>query len=205
MSEATPMEAFPHSWVAEVLRSAPLIAPARQFVYPQNVPGEEDALSRGAVLLQVRPALGGTFLATCALGFRDPSLPSGIWACPAPDSLLAVAGGYGYLLDTRQPAGCEFLSLRPIASVMAIPEENLLLLAGFHHVLAVGVEGTRWQSARLSWEGITLHEVRDGRLYGEGWDMFADREIPFSVDLHTGEHEGGGYRVPSSPAGSGTE
>ena len=195
MSETKPPAEFAHSWRAEVLGAPPLIAPARQFTYPQNVPGEEDALSRGALLLQVRPATGGSFLATCALGFRDASLPSGVWACPAPDDLLAVAGGYGYLLHTLQPAHPEFLSLRPIASLLSTPEEGLLLLAGFHHVLALGAEGVRWQTARLSWEGVTLGEVRDGKLHGEGWDMFADREVPFSVDLGTGKHTGGGYRA----------
>ena len=188
------MDVFAPSWRAEVLRSAPLIAPARVFVYPQQVAGEEETLGRGAVFAQVQPQTGGTFLATCALGFGDPSLPSGVWACPRPDDLLAIAGGYGYRVDTLHPEQCEFLPVRPIASVLALPEHGLLLLAGFHAVLALGAEGVRWQSARLSWEGITLHEVRAGFLHGEGWDMFADREVPFRVDLRTGEHEGGGYR-----------
>ena len=186
--------AFPHRWTAEVLRVPPMIAPARQFTYPQNVPGEEDALSRGAVVVQVRPAEGGKFLATCALGFNDASLPSGVSACPDPHHLLAIAGGYGYLIDTRDPATCDFLPLRPIVSALPAPGEGLLLLAGFHEVLALGAGGVRWQTARLSWEGVTLREIADGALVGDGWDMFTDREVPFRVDLLTGKHEGGGYR-----------
>ena len=196
MSSDASQGAFPRSWTAKLLNTAPLIAPARQFVYPQNVPGEEDALSRGALLLEVRPVKGGSFLASCALGYRDPSLPSGVWACPSPDHLLAVAGGYGYRIDTLEPTRCDFLPLRPIASALPAPGDGLLLLAGFHHVIALGPEGVRWGTARLSWEGLTLHEVHDGKLHGEGWDMFTDHEVPFTVDLHTGEHEGGGYRVP---------
>ncbi len=184
---------FPHSWTAELRRVAPLIAPARQFVYPQQIAGEEDALGRGALFLEVRPASGGSFLAICALGFSDPSLPSGIWACPAPEDLLAVAGGYAYRVNTAQPATCEFLPMRPVTSVLPAPEQDLLLLAGFHHVLALGREGVRWETERLSWEGVTMQEIRDGALHGEGWDMFSDREVPFRVDLGTGRHEGGGY------------
>ncbi len=187
-------DSFSHSWTAEVLRSAPPIAPMRQFVYPQNVPGEEDALGRGAMFVQVRPANGGNFLATCALGYKDAALPSGVWACPAPDDLVALAGGYGYRINTMDPEGCEFLPMRPITSVMAAMADGLLVLAGFHRVLALGAEGVRWHSARLSWEGVTLREVRGGVLHGEGWDMFADREVAFTVDLRTGAHEGGGYR-----------
>ncbi len=186
--------AFPSQWRAEILCSPPLIAPARQFTYPQQVPGEEEALGRGALLVQVRPAAGAAFLATCALGFSDPSLPTGVWSCPAPDSLLAIAGGYAYLIDTCNPATCEFLPVRPVTSVLAAVPENLLLLAGFHAVLALGAEGVRWQTARLSWEGVTLHTVENGQLHGQGWDMFADREVPFTVDLETGSHQGGGYR-----------
>ncbi len=187
-------DAFPHTWTADVLLRPPLIAPARQFVYPQNVPGEEDALARGALYATVRPATGGPFLATCALGFTDPGLPTGLWSCPNPDQLLAVAGGYGYLIDANDPAICNFLPLRPVTAVLAADSENLLILAGFHTVLAVDRNGIRWQTARLSWEGVTLHEIRDGHLHGDGWDMFADREVPFTIDLETGEHRGGGYR-----------
>ena len=192
MTEVT--GAFRRTWAAEILRVAPLIAPARRFVYPVNVPGEEDALSRGALLVEVRPAAGGSFLATCALGFREPSLPSGLWSCPAPDDLLIVAGGYGYLVPTLEPARCTFLPLRPVTSVLAASQAGILLLAGFHTVLAIGHEGVRWQTERLSWEGVTLRQVQGNTLHGEGWDMFADREVPFQVDLTTGAHQGGGYR-----------
>ena len=194
MSMGTLNEEFRHSWSAEVLRQPPLIAPAQQFVYPQNVPGEEDALARGALYVQVKSAFRGSFLATCALGFSDPSLPSGVWSCPEPDSLLAIAGGYGYLIDTTRPQGCLFLSLRPIAAVLPVPAHDVLVLAGFHHVLAVDANGLRWETTRLSWEGVTLGDVQDGALHGTGWDMFADREVPFTVDIVTGKQEGGGYR-----------
>lgn len=194
MTPESQLEAFPNTWSVQILRGTPLIAPSRQFVYPQNVPGEEDALGRGALYLEVRPATGGNFLATCALGFGDPSLPSGVWSCPRTDDLLAVAGGYAYRIDTGEPGRCEFLPVRPVAAVMPVPSAGLLLLAGFHDLLALGADGVRWRSERLSWEGVTLGEVRDGVLHGEGWDMFADREVPFTVDLATGAHGGGGYR-----------
>ena len=194
MSPRPHPERFSRTWDAQILRVPPLIAPARQYVYPVNVPGEEDALGRGALYLDVRPASGGKFLGTCALGFGDPSLPSGVWSCPAPDDLLAVAGGYAYRIDTSDPARCEFLAMRPVTVILEAPEAGLLLLAGFHDALALGANGVRWRTERLSWEGVTLREVRDGVLHGEGWDMFADREVSFTVDLATGAHQGGGYR-----------
>lgn len=186
-------QAFPKTWNANILTAPPLIAPARQFVYPQRVPGEDDALARGAVLVNVKPAQGGAFLATCALGFRDPSLPSGIFSCPRADDLLAVAGGYAYLIDTLTPEHCLHVPLRPVTQVLSAPDAGLILLAGFHTVAALDANGLRWETARLSWEGVTLSELRDSKLHGTGWNMHTNREVSFTVDLTTGAHEGGGF------------
>ena len=92
------------------------------------------------------------------------------------------------------------LEQRPVTAILPIPEAELLLLAGFHDVLALGVDGIRWRTERLSWEGVTLGSVRDGVLHGLGWDMFADTEVPFTVDLRSGAHQGGGYKRPSGSA-----
>ena len=184
---------FPHTWTAQILTAPPLIAPARQFVYPLYVPGEEDAMARGAILLNIKPANGGAFLATCALGFREPSLPSGMYACPRPDDVLAVAGGYAYLVDTLHPDGCLHVPLKPVTQIMAAPEDDLLLLTGFHHILAIGSKGIAWQSERLSWEGIGLGQIIGGALHGTGWNMQTDRDVPFVLDLRTGKHTGGGF------------
>jgi hypothetical protein len=194
------LESFPQTWAARILTVPPLIAPARQYVYPQHIPGEEDAMNRGALLLDVKPATGanfpaagGNFLATCALGFRDPSLPTGIFACPRADDLLAVAGGYAYLIDTLAPEHCLHLPLRPVTQILPAPTAAVILLAGFHNVLAIDANGLRWQSARLSWEGITLTHTDAHHLHGTGWNLHTDREVPFTVDLLTGAHTGGGF------------
>ena len=184
-------EDFPHTWAAQLLTAPPLIAPARQFIYPQHIPGEEDALNRGAILATIRPASGGQFLATCALGFKDPKLPSGLYACPRPDDLLAVAGGYAYLIDTLAPETCLHLPLKPVAQILPTP--TLLLLAGFQHIAAIGPNGVAWQSARLSWEGLTLGTITGNTLHGTGWNMRTDRDVAFELDLRTGRHTGGGF------------
>ena len=184
---------FPRSWRADILSSPPLIAPARQYIYPRAVPGEEDALARGALLLQVWPRVGGSFQALCALGFRDASLQPGVWSCPRADDLLALAGGYAYLIDTGAPENSLHVPLRPVTTVLPAVAEGVLLLAGFHAVCAIGAEGLRWTSARLSWEGLKLDAVNHGLLHGTGWDMMSDRDLPFTVDLRTGEHTGGAF------------
>jgi hypothetical protein len=195
-----PSEAFPQSWCAEILRTPPLIAPARSFVYPQNIPGEEDALARGALHLLVRPAAGGSYLVTCALGFTDPALPTAIHPCPNPHHLCALAGGYAYLSDTTHPDTCTLLPLKPVAAVHPIPQAGLLLFLGFHTILAWGAEGFRWQTSRLTWEGLRLTGITPTHAQGLGWDLYTDREIPFTIDLANGHHTGS----PFPPSGSAT-
>ena len=190
-------ESFPHTWQAERLAFRPLIAPARQITLPRPVPGEEDTLARGALELLIRPASAAPFLATCALGFADPSLPTGLWSCPNPDHLCAVAGGYAYLVPTSAPnpqLSSTHLPLRPVTAILPAITANLLLFAGFHGIVAWGPEGILWQSARLSWEGLTDLQIDGNHLHGRGWDMLSDREIPFTLDLSTGTHTGGAFR-----------
>lgn len=193
MNPAT--EAFAQHWSAEVLTRPPLIAPARQFTYPQQIAGEEDALARGALQLLVRPASGGTFLATCALGFTDPAMPSGIFGCPRPEELCAVAGGYAYVVDTAHPEHCTHVPLKPVVEVRALPEQELLLFVGFHAIVAWGIQGMAWESGRLSWEGVRITGVEGSTLHGLGWNLLTDKETAFSVDLLTGQHQGGGFAL----------
>jgi hypothetical protein len=184
---------FPHDWSVEVLKNPPLIAPARQFVYPQQIAGEEDALARGALQLIARPVSGGMFLATCALGFTDPAMPTGVFACPNPQEMCAVAGGYAYVIDTGQPEHCTHIALKPVVEVRMLVAQDLLLFVGFHSIVAWGRNGVVWESARLSWEGIHITGIKDDVLHGTGWNLLTDREVNFSLDLHSGQHQGGGF------------
>jgi len=195
-SKSTAVPEFAHSWTANALKTAPLIAPARQFTYPQQIAGEEDALARGALQLLVRPAAGGTFLATCALGFTNPSMPTGVFACPNPQELCAVAGGYAYIIDTLYPDYCTHIALKPVTEVRPLPDNNLILFIGFHSIVAWGPQGQAWESARLSWEGVRITEVAETTLHGTGWNLLTDKEVPFTLDLLTGQHQGGGFSPP---------
>lgn len=189
--------AWPQTWRAQALVAPLLIAPARQFVYPTQIAGEEDALARGALQLLVHPAGGGSFLATCALGFTNPAMPTALFACPNPDELCAVAGGYAYIVDTRNPERCTHLLMKPVVELRVIATHKLLLFVGFHQMIAWGTEGLAWQSGRLSWEGIRLEPdsdaAPDDHLTGFGWNLHTDREVEFTLDLHDGSHIGGGF------------
>jgi hypothetical protein len=126
------------------------------------------------------------FLATCALGFRDPAVPTGIWSCPNPDEICAVSGGYAYIIDSTAPERFTMIPFRPVLMVLPVPENDLLLFVGHHAVLSWGVNGHAWQSEKLSDEGITIARIENAQLRGQGWNMIADKETPFTLDLYTG-------------------
>lgn len=174
---------FPANWSVEVLTARPLISPARQFVYPKQA----EEVERGALELLVRPATGGVFLATCALGFADQAAPTGVWACPHPDWMCAVAGGYAYLIDTLTPESFQQLAYRPVLEVRALPENELLLFKSHHSLLAWGRDGIAWRTPQLSWEGVEIVSIHGNVLHGKGWDLMTDQDVDFSVNLQTGQ------------------
>jgi hypothetical protein len=175
---------FPHHWQAEILTARPLILPSRHFVYPTQA----EEVERGALEVLIRPAkTAQEFLATCALGFRDPAVPTGLWSTPNPDEVCAVAGGYAYIIDTTAPERFTMIHFRPALEIRSITRLNLLLFAGHHSCLAWGQNGQAWRSEKLSSEGLTIASIDGHILHGQGWDMMTDKEIPFTLDLRTGQ------------------
>ena len=181
---------FPHNWFAEILPARPAILPTRHFVYPRDA----EEIERGALEVLVKPGAepGSTesssvpFLATCALGFRDPAVPTGIWSAPNPWEICAVSGGYAYLIDTADPERFTMIEYRPVLEVRALVEERLLLFVGHRSMLAWHTEGKAWETAKLSDEGVKITRIENGVLHGMGWEMIPDKERPFAVDLRNG-------------------
>jgi len=175
---------FPHLWQAEMLPARPLILPPRHFVYPQAA----EEVERGALELLIRPDAPDAqpFLATCALGFRDPAAPTGMWSTPKPEELCAVAGGYAYLIDTTSPDRFIMIPYRPVLEIRPLVEMDLLLFVGHHSILAWGRQGQAWESEKLSDEGVTITKIDSGSLRGTGWEMKTDQEQPFAIDLRSG-------------------
>lgn len=175
--------AFAYTWKAEILAARPAILPARHFVYPAVV----EEVERGALEVFVHPKTGAPFLATCALGFRDSIVPTGIWSAPNPNELCAVSGGYAYLIDTTRPEQFTLLPYRPVLQIYPASDPRLLLFVGHRTILAWGEKGEAWQSPKLSDEGVTVSSIEEKTLSGLGWNILSDKETPFALDLRTGE------------------
>jgi hypothetical protein len=176
-------ESFKHSWRAEILKARQLILPRRHFTYPVIA----DEVERGALEVMVTPVKSDAFLATCALGFRDAAVPSGIWSAPNPDWVCAVSGGYAYLIDTENPAEFKMIEMRPVLAVHVAIEARLLIFVGNRKIIAWGCEGLVWESENLSDEGVQVDGIESELLSGRGWDMRTDRDYGFDLDLKTGK------------------
>jgi hypothetical protein len=179
---------FPHDWQAEILSRPPLIAPSRQYVYPRVV--EEVELGALQILLRAAPDAAPALM-TFALGFAAPTLPHGLWSCPNPAQLCAIAGGYAFLVESSDPQHWEQVPYRPVTAVHPAMDAGLIIFAGFHQLWALGREGKAWETGKLSWEGVRVTHIAKDRLTGFGWDLQTDREVEFTVDLRTGSHTGG--------------
>src|SRR6185437_3412344 len=124
-----------------------------------------------------------SFLATCALGFRDATAPTGLWAAPNPNQLCAVSGGYAYLIDTTAPERFTMIPYRPVLEVRVAHAAGLLLFIGHRSILAWGSTGQAWESEKLSDEGLTISSMHGSILRGTGWRLLTDKEVPFGLDL----------------------
>ena len=182
MSSPTVDLTFVHEWKAEILPARPAILPARHFAYPLQV----EEVERGALEVLIRPPVASPFLATCALGFRDPIVPTGIWSAPNLVEICVMSGGYAYIIDTTDPTQFTMLPYRPVLQIHPAKDSRLLLFVGHRDILAWGEEGQAWQSAKLSDEGVSVTSIENTIVRGTGWNMIADKETPFTLDLKDG-------------------
>ncbi len=193
MPDSTIDDSFASRWRAQVLAVRPAILPARHYIYPR----EAEEVERGALEVLIHPnpqpsqARTQPFLATCALGFRDPAVPTGLWSTPAPEEICAVSGGYAYIIDTTAPERFTMIPFRPVLQILPVPPREaiapgLLLFVGHHGILAWGAQGEAWRSEKLSDEGVAITSIEGNILHGRGWRMLSDRETAFALDLRTG-------------------
>jgi hypothetical protein len=158
------------------------------FFFPAEIEPEIERVP--AVALRVTTA-AKTWVGVFAKAFESAHVSNGLWACPDPQSLFVVAGGYAYIVNAADPRQWQKLDANPITDVRPVRERELLVFADYLTLTAWGRSGTVWSTERLTWDGLRITEVTADKLRGFGWDLQADREVEFVVDLATGSHRGG--------------
>ncbi len=183
---------FPRNYEVRVLEAAPPVHPIEKMYH---YPVELEEGDRSGVYLRVvpqsDPMTGPAWTGFFALGFDSDQVVSEICSTPDPDSFCTVVGGYAYMVKADNPAQWTRVEQRPVVDLRVLSQQGLLLFAGFTTITAVGSSGIAWTTERLSWEGLTITDIKGDKLLGHGWDALADKEVPFEVDLKTGKHTGG--------------
>ncbi len=121
-------------------------------------------------------------------------MPTGVYSLPQPaptlrsSRRLRLHHRHSIIADQST-----HIPLKPVVEVRTLPKQSLLIFAGFHTILAWGQQGLAWETQRLSWEGVRITSIEANTLHGLGWNLLTDKEVPFTVDLLTGHHQGGGF------------
>jgi hypothetical protein len=179
---------FPHSYEVRILEAEPPVHPLEKLYH---YPVELEEGDRNGAFLRVVPKAAPAWMGFFAQGFESGQVISEICSMPDPDWLCAIVGGYAYLVKSTDPAHWLRVEQRPVVDLRVLSPQGLLLFAGFTSITAVDRSGIAWNTARLSWEGLTITGIDGDLLHGKGWDALADREVSFEVDLKTGQHTGG--------------
>lgn len=186
---------FPHNYEVRVLESAPPVHPIEKLYH---YPVELEEGDRSGAYVRVVPQRGPAWVGFFALGFDSDQVVTEVCSSPDPDSFCTVIGGYAYVVKANNPEQWLRVEQRPVVDLRVVSQHGLLLFAGFTTITAVDQSGIAWTTERLSWEGLTITDIKGGRLLGHGWDALVDKEVPFEVDLKTGKHTGGARPISNS-------
>jgi hypothetical protein len=179
---------FARHYEVKLLQSAPPVHPLEKLYH---FPLELEEGDRSGVYVRVEPHGGQAWSGFFVQGFDSDFAVNMICACPDPGSVCAVVGGYAYVVTAADPSQWFRIEQKPVVALRVVEDHHLILFAGFTTITALGVSGIKWTTERLSWEGVSLDEIHSGQLHGKGWDAIANREVPFEVDLESGQHSGG--------------
>jgi hypothetical protein len=179
---------FPRKYEVRMLEAAPPIHPIEKLYH---YPLELEERDRSGAYLRVTPQAGPAWVGFFALGFDSDQVVNQMCSTPDPERFCLVVGGYAYVVNTSDPADWVRIEQRPVVDMRVLSQQRLMLFVGFTSITAVGNSGVAWTTERLTWEGLTVTEVKGDKLLGHGWDAIADKEAPFEVDLNTGKHTGG--------------
>jgi len=154
-------------------------------------PGASQIGGHDGMLVEVYPDEYAAWQGTFAFGKVIPNGLSGVFAMPNPQQICVVSRGSGYLVSVINPTSWECIDAIPVIGVYPVLAQGIVVFASFTNLVAYGLEGVKWRTERLTWDGMKITELTDRFIKGEFWDLRNESTAEFIVDLATGSHEGG--------------
>jgi len=107
-------------------------------------------------------------------------------------SVVIISGGQLYQIDLQTRSLVSKFG-GTISDSVKDAAGSLLILSDGMSLWALDASGIRWQTERISWDGIRALSLDDRRIAGEAYDPMKDTWASFDVDLAPGEVSGGSY------------
>jgi hypothetical protein len=155
--------------------------------------------SRPVLIVAVKPNRGSAW--TGAFGEDYPGGLTGLFTTPDDRSLCVVCSGHGYFVETTDTNSWLRVECIPVRYALPFPKHGLLVFGNFTEFVAYRFDDESidvrlelaWRSSRLGWDDLEVSRVTDDRIEGKAWHAPDDRMVGYSLDVRTGEHEGGAY------------
>ncbi|MBS2005767.1 MAG: hypothetical protein JST01_01920 [Cyanobacteria bacterium SZAS TMP-1] len=112
----------------------------------------------------------------------------GVYSTPSPTKVCLVYSGTAYLVDVNDPENWQQILFAPLRRVIVLPDQDLLILAGWMDICAINSSGICWQLENLVKDGLVIDTVRDNLIFGHGDGIAIENESDqFVLDLHSGQ------------------
>jgi hypothetical protein len=146
------------------------------------------------LVVEFAPEQGARWIGNFQAGLSN---ASGVYPEPGTRNLIVLAGGTAYVLDPQTRALIRTFGSQ-IEDVLDDRERGQLIFGNGLWFEAVGSEGLRWRTRRLSWDGMRSVRLNGAQIVGEAYSPIDDCEwYAFEVDLTGGSATGGSYNGPA--------
>ncbi len=156
--------------------------------------------ARPELMIEIQPKIGPAWTATFGGEEADGDFVSGLFTCPSPNALCVVVRGSGYFVRVTEAGTFHSVECRPVRHVLQFRDHGMIVFGDFAQFVAydqtvgsVHDPEPRWRTAPLGFDDLEISRVTEDRIEGRAWNAPHQRMVPYSVDVATGRHEGGGF------------
>ncbi|GAA2841410.1 hypothetical protein [Crossiella cryophila] len=137
-------------------------------------------------VIRVMPTDGAEWVGLFSSGL--PGREDGVFAGPGPGQLCVVVNGLAQVVAVDEPAAGAVVVCELVNQVVPVAGAALLLLVTYTDLVAVGLRGVAWESARLALDGLRVESASAAgiRCTADSWQMDGSTES-FVVAAATGE------------------
>jgi hypothetical protein len=176
--------AFGRTYEVEILSE---LTSEERFYFP----GAKKDGGQDGLILKVKPLIGAPWIGIFSFGKLLIKGFTAIYSMPNQESICVIANRRGFFVSAVDPSKWEEVPTVPVLDVRSVVSQEILIIADYTHLFAYDSKGLKWQSARLAYDGFKITVIDNNILQGTYWDIRAEKEKTFGVDLRDGSQTGG--------------